>query len=157
MNELRAWVLCIIAAAAASTFAMAVSPRGAMDKTIRAVAGIFVVAAICTPLAGLLKSDFSLPAFAWINEDSDCGSEEELREYITETCKNAAEREIEETAGQLGIEIEQVTVDMNIDDDNCIIIHNISVKTKDYSSADPLGFAALLSERLGLQVTLDSE
>ena len=46
---------------------------------------------------------------------------------------------------------------MNIDDDNCIIIHNISVKTKDYSSADPLGFAALLSERLGLQVTLDSE
>lgn len=157
MEELRAWVLCLAAAAAAATFAMAISPRGAMDKTIRSVAGIFVVAAICSPLASLIKSEYSLPAFSRIDEYEDCGSENELREYLAEACRSAAEAEVKSQAERFGTEAELITIDMNIDEEYCIIIHKISVKTKGGSPENLAGFASELSERLGVEVTLDSE
>ena len=56
MNEklevLRQWALSLIIASAAGTFAMVLSPRGSMDKTVRVVVGIFVVRGACAAVQG---------------------------------------------------------------------------------------------------------
>lgn len=155
MDVLRQWAVCLIAAAAAGTFAMIISPRGSMDKTLRAVVGIFVVAAICSPLAELKDADFSVDAFA------DYGSEEvnadELREYMIDVCRNTIETQIASTAGELGVRVASVEAEISADSDNCIIIHNISVKVLEASASVIIDLSDKLQENLGVAVTVNAE
>ena len=69
MDAVRQWAICLIAAAAAGTFAAAVIPGGSMEKTVKAVAGIFVVVAVCSPLAELRSH--GLPTFADLAEQAE--------------------------------------------------------------------------------------
>ena len=96
MDAFRQWILCIIFAAAAGTFACAVSPRGSTDKTVRAVVGIFVVSAICAPLSAFDFEEIILPVFAdSYNAETE---NEEIDDYIVSVCKSAVESEVVQSA-----------------------------------------------------------
>lgn len=145
-------MLCIIIAAAAGTFACAVSPRGSTDKTVRTVAGIFVVAAICAPLSQLDIEKISIPAFAASYEAEDSGKE--LEEYMLSACKSAVDSEISAAAEQHGITVEAVTVDAYTDENNCIIIRNIQIDIQCDNVKSASDFSEDVEERIGVSVNI---
>ena len=108
MDALRQWALCLIIAAVACTFVMALSPRGAMDKTIRAVAGIFVVAAICSPLADVFESGLAADAFS-LFEYSDSG-DEEMKEFILDSYRSEVEKRILEVANEKNVKVIKINI-----------------------------------------------
>lgn len=156
MDALRQWALCLIIAAAAGTFVMSVSPRGSMDKTVRAVVGIFVVAAICSPLAELIKSDLTVEAMADYEYEADGGAED-LQEYMLDVCREAAENQIVSAAEESGISVEEIFINADIDADNCIIIHGITVAVSAETADKSSDFSAVLEEALGVPVTVITE
>lgn len=155
MDALRQWALSLIVAAAAGTFVMVISPRGSMDKTVRAVVGIFVVAAICSPLAGFAKSDFSLNAMADF-EYNEHDSAENLQEYAVSVCRNAAEKRIVSAADSMGVKVNEICVDVDINTNGCIIIHDVTVEINKEYSAKKSDFSALLEDKLGVSVTVNA-
>lgn len=156
LDVLRQWAICLIIAAAAGTFAMVVSPRGSMDKTIRAVVGIFVVAVICSPLAEMKSSGFSLGAMAEYEFEEENANVQELREQLVSACRDAVEAQAVQAAQELGIGIESVEAEMSVDADNCIIIHNITVNiATDFEEKARL-LSESLQEKLGVPVQVNS-
>ena len=155
MDALRQWALCLIIGATAGTFVMAISPRGSMDKTVRAVVGIFVVAAICSPLAELLKTDFTADAFA--DYDYALQSEEDMYGYMLEAYRREVENRILSAADEQGTEISEIFISADIDADNCIIIQDITVTLTPEYLAQTADFSAYLSQLLGMGVTVNAE
>lgn len=153
MDALKQWALCLIIGAAAGTFVMAVSPRGSMDKTVRAVVGIFVVAAICSPLANLLKDDLSTEAFA--DYETDIQSED-MNDYVLEAFCNEVQKRVLSEADEWGIGIKEIFTDAEIDADNCIIIHKITVTAEEKNGQEIRNFSACLSEELGVAVAVNA-
>ncbi len=151
MDVLRQWALCLIIAGAAGTFAMALSPKGSMDKTLRAVIGIFIVAVICAPLASLENVDDILPAFAETDYADAFNETEKLNEYILSAYEETVKKEIETVAEEYGISPDKAEVDMYIDDDYCIIIQKIEVQILSGNSDE---FSLALQKRLGAPVII---
>lgn len=155
MDALKQWALCLIIGAAAGTFVMAVSPRGLMDKTVRAVVGIFVVAAMCSPLANLLKEDISTYAFAGF-ESAEYGSDD-MNEYTLELFRNETEKIIISAAGEHGVNVKEIYINADIDTECCIIIHEIAIATEQTDEQKITSFSADISDELGMAITVNAE
>lgn len=155
MDVLRQWAVCLIIAAAAGTFAMAISPRGSMDKTVRAVVGIFVVAAICSPLTELKNFDFSVEAMA--DYEYESANTEELYEQMIAACRNAVEAQVKNHASGIGAEVITVEAEISVDDTGCIIIHKITVEIADLSEKFKADLKEKLQSELGVPVTVNAE
>ncbi len=155
MEVLKQWAICIIFAAVAGAFVMIISPRGATDKTVRAVVGIFIVTAICTPLTMLQESDFVDLAFAW--EEAPNDNSEALDEYILSVCKTAVNDTVNETAKEYGIMVEYIAIDAYIDEYNSIIIQNIQIEIQRHGLCSADDFSRKLEENLGAPVTVNAE
>ncbi len=157
MDAFRQWAVCLIIAAAAGTFAMAVSPRGSMDKTIRAVVGIFVIAAVCSPLAEMKNAEFSVAA---ISDSENCygnSNTSALRKQFTDMCSDAVASSVKETAAGLGITVGSVEAEISVDSDNCIIIHNVLVKVTGCSDEKSEELLKNLQDELGVPVTVAAQ
>ncbi len=155
MDSFRQWVLCIIIAAAAGTFACAVSPRGSTDKTVRTIVGIFVVASICAPLSQIDFEEISVPAFAesYSLENSD----DMLNGYMLPACESAVKSEVLQTAAEYGFDVVSIAFDAYMDENGCIIIRDIQVNIQ-YRSAESISdFSRILAEKLGVPVTVNAE
>ena len=151
MEALRQWAICLIIAAFAGAFVTVISPRGSMDKTVRAVAGVFVVAALCSPLAQLEDFEFSF-------EEEDITYDEnsflpEAGEKLAEIYANTVADRVNEIASEAGTKTESVDADVSVDENGCIIIHKISVGISEPESAETL--EKMLSEKLGVPVTVE--
>ena len=153
MDGLKQWALTLIIGGLAGTFVIALSPNGAASKTLRTVIGIFIVLVVCSPLSKLENEDGSLPVF---NENGGYGSfdeEDNLKEYLVSVCRDSAENEIRKTASELGIKAGNAEINMYIDENYCIIIQEILVRTEGGKTEE---FYALLEERLGVPVRIIS-
>lgn len=158
MDVLKEWALCLIAAAAVGTLATVIVPRGSMDKTVRAVVGIFVVAVVCSPLAEIKKSDFALDVFA--NSESvsfDNTYTEELNLRITDICRETVEKQIKEIAAENNITVSSIETDISVDAENCIIIHEINVYIDEEKSLFADSLSEKISEKLGVPVDVNAE
>lgn len=154
MDSLKQWALCLIIGAAAGTLVMVLSPRGSMDKTVRAVVGIFIVAVISVPFADMLKSDYAAEAMA-VYDYADDG--EDMRKYMLDSFCESVKKELEKTASDIGVPLGEIYIEAEIDADNCIIIHKISVETDPGFSGKATELSAALSEKTGVHVTVIAE
>lgn len=150
MDALKQWMLCIIVAAAAGTFACAVSPRGSVEKTVRTVAGIFVVVTVCTPLSSLADAEFTEYAFAASYDVN--GSDAALKEQMLESCKKAVENSLASVAKKHGVNLISIVTDVYIDENNCIIIRGIQVETRADSSDFLNAFLDDAEKNLGVPI-----
>lgn len=148
MDELRQWAMCLIISAMGCALATVISPRGSMDKTVKAVAGIFVVAAICTPLADIKDLEFS-----FVNEETTQSYDYNAEEKIIGIYGDAISQRAAELASESGAEIVSVETDVSLDADGCIIIHKITVEVLNCDSEKEL--CESLSESLGVRVNVD--
>ncbi len=150
MEEFRHWCLCLIVAAAAGTLATVIMPKGSMDKTVRAVIGIFVVSVICAPLAQIKSADVSVQAFA--DYDSEYQNTEELEEYMISACRTAIENTVLKEAEHLGVQPVSIEAEISVDDDKCIIIHKIRISIPGSSEKINADLSEKLEEKLGVPV-----
>ncbi len=158
MDFLRDTALCLIMAAAAGTFITVIVPRGSMDKTARAVTGIFVVAVICSPLSEIEKSDPISDVFADFGEyDFDDSYAENMNGALVNTFRTALENQLEEIATELDFEIRSVDADVSVDDEQCINIHSVSVYTSESELYDAEELSKKISDKLGLPVDVTEE
>ena len=152
MDALKDWAICLIIGAAAATLVVSVSPRGSVDKTVRAVVGIFVVAAICTPLAKLLKTDFSAENFGVY--DFSVSEAENMKGYVLDIYKNEIQKRVISAAEDYGVTIEKIFISADIDAEGCIIIHKISIETDEPELAESSDFLRFVSQKTGFDVTV---
>lgn len=152
MDALRQWALCLISAAAAGTFVCAITPRGAVDKAVRTVAGIFVVAAVCSPLTNLKKIDFGIPAFADSIVADDYG--DALKEQMLESCKNAVEQQLLTLADSYSVTVIRIELDAYADEYNSIIIQNIHLEIDSETSESASLFRSEAENTLGVPITI---
>lgn len=153
MDGLKQWALTLIIGGLAGTFAMAIAPNGAASKTLRTVIGIFIVMIICAPLTDLKDEDSFLPVFNESGDISASDEEENLKEYMVSACRESVKTEIGKVASELGASVSNAEINMYIDDEYCIIIQDVLIKT-DYAHTGKLSSA--LSERLGVPVRIIS-
>lgn len=158
MDILKSWALCLIAAAAAGTLATVIVPRGSMDKTVRAVIGIFVVAVICSPLAEIKEFDLFADAFSdYKAAFSDNSHTREMQDYMIEMMKNTVNSEIKKIADEFKTEIKSVVCDISADNSNCINIHKIDIVINKSDYLDEEEFSDKISEKLGVPVSVAAE
>lgn len=154
-DVLKKWAVSLIICAVGATVISLLSPRGSMDKTLRAVIGIFVVSAICTPLIKLKKTDVFLPAF--IAEAVTLEETEKLLEQMKNACKETVGRVIDDELKGLNIDSYGVETVVDIDDGNCIIIHNIRIVISSEINGSADEIREKLQERLGVPVEVICE
>lgn len=151
MDMLKQWLISLVFAAMAGTLISVVSPKSSVEKTLKTVVGIFITAAICSPLTELESADFSLPVFA---SDNLVQSEKEMNDYLAKALEAEVSIRISECAERLGIEIDDVVIEAEADEEGCIIIHNVFIKIQKYEYESAQKAADALSEELGMPVTL---
>ena len=147
MDAVRQWAICLIAAAAAGTFAAAVIPGGSMEKTVKAVAGIFVVVAVCSPL----------PTFADLAEPAETPAyAQSIDDGTLRFCEQAVSEALTAAAEETGVEVTEINAELSAASDG-IIIHNVSVAVN-AASADKIEEFSLSAERrLGFPVGITAE
>ena len=152
MDGLRQWALCLIISAAAVAFVIIITPRGATDKTVRAVAGIFVISAIFTPLADMtFNFDFTETA-ADVEDDYDA-----LAASVLDVCRSAAENAILSAAQENGIGVNEICITADIDAEGCIIIHAVNVEISNNNADNPDEIEKIFSNAIGVPVEVKTE
>ena len=151
MNEFRQWALCIIITAAAGTFVCAVSPRGATEKAVRTVAGIFVIVTMCTPLAVLKKTELAKNVFSDSYVISD--NSEVLKRQMLEQCKNEVEEKLVSVADKHSVTVYSVEMNAYFDEYNSIIIQNIHIDVESENPVYTSDFMTEAQEILGVPIT----
>lgn len=151
MDMLKQWLISLVFAAMAGTLISVISPKGSTEKTLKTVVGIFIIAAICSPLTELGATDFTLPVFA---NNNSVQPEEGMEDYIARALEAEVCSRLSECAERLDMEIDDVVIEAETDENGCIIIHNVLIKIQncEYESAQKA--AEALSEELGMPVTL---
>lgn len=158
MEFLKNTALCLIAAAAAGTLATVIVPRGSMDKTLRAVVGIFVVAVICSPIAELSETEQIDEVFASSFEvSSDEIYTEDMKNRMLEIFESTINSDIKEIASELNINVVSVETDMTVDENCCINIHKIVVKISGCEASVKEYLSVKISENLGVPAEVIAE
>ncbi len=158
MEYIKNAALCLVFAAAAGTLATVIVPRGSMDKTLRAVVGIFVVAVICTPFANIETTDLTSEAFAFSDEENfENKHTEDMREYMINTVEETVALQIKEIASDYGVNVVSVNTDVFFDEENCINIHKIEAVIKACESVCVSDLSKAISERLGVNADVIAE
>ena len=158
MEFLKSWAFSLITAAAAGTLATVIVPRGSMDKTLRAVVGIFVVAVICSPLAEIKKQESALDIFADFDEAPfDDSYIENLHENMLGIFESTVNSCVKESASQLNIDVISVNADIFFDENQCINIHKIEVVISNCQPSEKKKLSQKISEKLGAPVEIIAE
>ena len=155
MDAFKEWALSLIIAGMAGTLISLLSPRGTMEKTLRAVIGVFIVSAVVSPLSQILKEKSFLPTFAFENVISQ--ADNSISEHMLDVCKSTVGTVISETADECGIDGYSVDADLDIGENNCIIIREICITIQNDDALKSSDFSAELEKKLGFPVTVNSE
>ena len=155
METFKEWAICLVVAGFAGTLVSLLSPSGTMEKTLRAVIGIFLVSSVVSPLARLAKEEKLIPAF--VSETVTESADGELFSQMLEAYENTVRAVALETAKEHGIKSLGVDTDMYIDENDCIIIRKICINIPKENIGNSQLFSAELEEKLGVSVTVSSE
>ncbi len=150
MDFFRQWAVSLIVSAAAVTVVIILTPRGSTDKTVKAVASIFVISVIFTPFTQM-EIDFpTLEAAADYDDEIYC----DLNDSMLEACRNAVESNLTRKASEMNATIDEISINADINTDGCIIIHGISVTVSPYDGCDLQALSSALGEAAGVPVTV---
>ncbi len=150
MDGLKQWALTLITGGLAAGIAVAIMPRGGATKTLRTVAAVFIILVLISPLVNREITDDFLPVF---NEQIEDNGEENMKEYMVSVCRERIKNEIENTAKEMGTNIESAEIEMYIDDEYRINIQSVTVTA---NSHDAENIQSVLSEKLGVPVRIIS-
>lgn len=152
METVRASVICIFAAGLLGSLAMILIPGRKNNMIMKAVVGIFIVMSMIEPIKN---------AFAGIEDFS--GIEQNVQAFMPELPQTASQLikdEISEIisaeAKEHGIEILSVEAEIS-EEENCIIIHKITVIANENDSEKLKEFERSVSRTAGVEITAETK
>lgn len=150
MDALKQWIISLVFSAAAGTLISVISPKGSNDKTVKTVVGIFIIAAVCVPLSEIEASDFSVPAFV----QDEIIADNSMNDFTVEMLETELFNKASEVASEFGCSIKDVEIQAEYDDENCIIIHEMTVYFINPENEKVTEIAAKIENELGVPVTV---
>lgn len=152
MDALKSWAVSVIISALAGTVVSLLMPKGSMEKTMRSVIGVFMVAAVCLPLAQINIENEAQAVFSASGFEEN--NAQEIQAFLASEYESTVKEVICSAAKETGVTDYEVIADISYDENGCIIIHEIAVELGEDNSVSKDAFEALVNERLGFSVTV---
>ena len=152
MDALKSWAVSVIISALAGTVVSLLMPKGSMEKTMRSVIGVFMVAAVCLPLAQINIENEAQAVFSASGFEEN--NAQEIQAFLASEYESMVKEVIYSAAKETGVTDYEVIADISYDENGCIIIHEIAVEFGEDNSVSKDAFEALVNERLGFSVTV---
>lgn len=127
METFKSWAASSVTAAAVAAVLSLLAPSGNIEKTIKIVIALFLLAAFILPFSRSEVNLF-LDSNKGIKEIIDENiAEKEMNKHIKDSLKSAVETEIRAYLSGVGIECVNVEAEVYVDDDKNICTQSISI------------------------------
>lgn len=150
MESIKQWAVCLCAAVLAAGIIVMLAPEGGTKKILKTVVSIFVLCCMIAPLANFTGINFSIAEkpqeVAQANSDS-------LESAVNQQVLKASEERIKQMAvnnlSAEGINVESVSVNMDIAEDNSIIINQLVIVLD--NAPDQQAAESIIKKTMGLE------
>ena len=152
MDIIRSWVTGVTAAAIIGAIVLALTPGGAVEKSVKTVVSVFLISSMILPLvkAENVNLDFK------IDEGQTVTQNEEIVNSLVEHFKEKLELSINETLNNSGIQVSQISIDINTNGDE-ISVEKIKIVLKKESADEVIRAKEILEKELSLQAEITAE
>ncbi len=153
MSSVASWAVVICIAAVICGVLELLSPSTKMNGILRFVFGGFMLCAIIIPLSDI---DLDFSAIPEVGEmvssaESSIASDEKSIDYVKSSIANL----VEGTLKKIPVTAEEISIDMDIDEDNCInmITVRLKISAEDMHLTDKV--KQTIQEELGLECRIN--
>ncbi|MBE6759970.1 MAG: hypothetical protein E7554_07770 [Ruminococcaceae bacterium] len=150
MDGLREWAIALCAAAVLCAAAEMIAPSDKNGKGIRVIAAGVMLCAVILPLSRMDCSgfrDITLGAEAFEPDTRLCAA---IEQQTADAVSGTVESLVSDCLRRLGVEWEDISVVMDISEDGCISIGQITVRTAAGQTVSQEETESELYSRLGL-------
>lgn len=127
MSEFKSWVFSICIAVITVTLLSMFTIDEKMEKVIKYTIGLFLILVIASPVVGVLKDGISFDY-----NDIHITSNQQISDYNNGVCelyKTKVQATLSKKLQENGIKFDNLSVDINITEDNCISISRVVINT----------------------------
>lgn len=151
MTAVSSWAIVICIAAVICGVLELLSPSSKMNGILRFVFGGFMLCAIIVPLSELDLDLSTIPPI----EDISSSTIESTNEQSVEYVKNSIVELVKSKLAEIPAEAEEISIDMDIDEDNCInmITVRLKIPTKDLQLSEKI--KSKIADELGLECLIN--
>ncbi|NLB36493.1 MAG: hypothetical protein GX824_04235 [Clostridiales bacterium] len=153
MDDIRKWALCVTLCTFVGVIIYILSPKGALDKTMKTIISLFIIAALLSPFIN--GEGISLEQLSTI-DSIDTQKKTEIESLINEQVKqcviNAAREEIKAILKENNIDGGQILIITDINDAGSIIIKEAQVKIPSRYNADTHSLSVEISKKMGFEI-----
>lgn len=151
MTAISSWAIVICIAAVICGVLELLSPSSRMNGILRFVFGGFMLCAIIIPLSEIDLDLSTIPPI----EDMGSSTAEAANEQSVEYLKKSIADLVEKKLAEIPAEAEEISVDMDIDGDNCInmITVRLKISAKDLHLSNKI--ESKINDELGLKCLIN--
>ncbi len=153
MDDIKKWALCVTLCAFAGAVVYILAPKGVLEKPMRTVVSLFIIAAIFSPFLNGEGIDLNLlSTIDSIDTQQKTDIEELIDEQVEKSVADVAKAEIEAVLKENNIKDGQISIITDISDDGSIIIKEAGVTVGSKYKSIQNDLSKDLKERLGLDI-----
>ena len=151
MTAISSWAIVICIAAVICGVLELLSPSSKMNGILRFVFGGFMLCAIIIPLSEIDLDLSTIPPI----EDMSSSTAEAANEQSVEYLEKSIAELVEKKLAEIPAEAEEISVDMDIDGDNCInmITVRLKISAKDLPLSNKI--ESKINDELGLKCLIN--
>lgn len=152
MDIIRSWVTGVTAAAVIGAIVLALTPDGAVEKSVKTVVSVFLISSMILPLvkADDLNLDFEITESQMVTQN------EEIVNLVGEQFKEKLRLSITETLNKNGIQVSRMSIDINTNGDE-ISVEKIKIILKKESAGEVSRAKEILEKEFSLQAEISAE
>lgn len=151
MTAISSWAIVICIAAVICGVLELLTPSSRMNGILRFVFGGFMLCAVIVPLSELDLDFSAVPPI----EDISSSVVEATNEQSVEYVKKSIAELVKNKLAEISVEAEEISIDMDIDEDNCINMIKVRLKisTKNLELLEKA--RSKLTDELGLECLIN--
>lgn len=151
MTAISSWAIVICIAAVICGVLELLTPSSRMNGILRFVFGGFMLCAVIVPLSELDLDFSAVPPI----EDISSSAVEATNEQSVEYVKKSIAELVKNKLAEISVEAEEISIDMDIDEDNCINMIKVRLKisTKNLELLEKA--RSKLTDELGLECLIN--
>ncbi|HZJ78838.1 MAG TPA: hypothetical protein VFD52_08580 [Clostridia bacterium] len=153
MDEVKKWALCVTFSTFIGAIIYIFSPKGALDKSMRTVISVFILAALLSPLINGNGVDFqTFSSMYSVQPNKETDIEQLVNEQIKQGIVNITKAEIEAVLAQNNIDNGQILIITDISEDGSIIIKQVEIILDNNSNINTCELSQKIKKKLGLNI-----
>ena len=158
MGDIRGWITGICLSLLAAGLVKMLSPGGGAGKMMNMLLSLFVLCAVCVPVAGGLKLDLELPETSAQTPEAQLDElDDALERQTEELAADKLREQLEIVLAKYEIKNGKISIGMDRLDDNSIFIREIVIYIPDEQAAKAGDIGRTIKTELGLDTLILSE